>query len=406
MLGLDLLAWKHIPVLLLSYENAASLCRTPRNFLPKGAALPGWWQKWSNMSSTAWFNSMRSSQCVSVYNILEIRIFKYWRSMQCTSIVLTFFYAIITTDSSACPYVSNLILIQGNNEKVHYWGKTNSSWPVFLIFLGDWIAFSVDNTRLSLGFLWTSMNNKNVSANVLSARGKQSICSSCIGGGSGAPSVPCGTFTLQFPVGNWSSFGGVGRHCWVCWGWAGSLPCSQGVPAALHGDGAAPAWGEMRVRVEELRQGWLFLLKWVKIPHIPESDFNWQQWESILMLKTRSFFFFFFFFLFSFSFAVCMSGFNQSLLCEMFQLGLNKLFALLWYGPVDYRWNYIKRLQRLIMPESFQYSPHQLTLSAHYINNLGEAIISKARVLHLPSLCTCISKISYMLVHLAWPIYA
>lgn len=80
-------------------------------------------QKWSNMSSVAWFNSMRSSQCVSVYIILEIRIFKYWRSIQCTSIVLTFFCAIITTDSSACPYVSDLILIQGNNEKVHYWGK-------------------------------------------------------------------------------------------------------------------------------------------------------------------------------------------------------------------------------------------------------------------------------------------
>lgn len=129
-------------------------------------------QKWSNMSSIAWFNSTRASQCVSVYIILEIRIFKYWRSIQCTGIVLTFFYAIITTDSSAYPYVSNLIVIQGNNEKVHYWGKTNSSWPVFLIFLGNWIAFSVDNTRLYLGLLWTPMNNKNVSVNVLSARGK------------------------------------------------------------------------------------------------------------------------------------------------------------------------------------------------------------------------------------------
>lgn len=115
---------------------------------------------------------------------------------------------------------------------------------------------------------------------------------------------------------------------------------------------------------------------------------------------------FFFFFLFSFSFTVCMSGFNQSVLCEMFQLGLKKLFALLWYGPVDYRWNYIKRLQRLITPESFQCSPHQLTLSAHYINNLGEAIISKAWELHLPSPCTCIWKLSYMLVHFAWLIYA
>ena len=40
------------------------------------------------------------------------------------------------------------------------------------------------------------------------------------------------------------------------------------------------------------------------------------------------------------------------------------------------------------MPESFQYYSHQLTLSAHYINNLGEAIISKAGELHSPSPCT------------------
>ena len=95
-----------------------------------------------------------------------------------------------------------------------------------------------------------------------------------------------------------------------------------------------------------------------------------------------------FFFLFSFSFTVYMSGFNQWLLCETLQLGLSKLFALLSYRPVDYRWNSIKRLQRLIMPESFQYYPRQLTLSAHYINNLGEAVISKAGELRLPSPCT------------------
>lgn len=65
---------------------------------------------------------------------------------------------------------------------------------------------------------------------------------------------------------------------------------------------------------------------------------------------------------------------------------------------MDYRLNCIRRLQRLITPESFQYYPHQLTLSAHYINNLGEAIISKAEELCLPSHCsTCISKPSHVL---------
>lgn len=51
------------------------------------------------------------------------------------------------------------------------------------------------------------------------------------------------------------------------------------------------------------------------------------------------------------------------------------------------------------MPESFQYYPHQLTLSAHYINSLGEDIISKTGELHLPSPCTvCVHFEAFVLV--------
>lgn len=115
-----------------------------------------------------------------------------------------------------------------------------------------------------------------------------------LGGGSGAPSVPCGTFTLQFPVRNWSSLWGVGRHSCICWAWAGSLPCSRGVSANS-------GWSRAGLSCPRLRRKWgsglkcpgrggCFCSNGSKFPTSLGGDFNRQQRESLLIPKTRFFF--------------------------------------------------------------------------------------------------------------------
>lgn len=76
-----------------------------------------------------------------------------------------------------------------------------------------------------------------------------------LGGGYGALSVPCGTFTRQFPVRKWSGFWCARRHICMCWAWAGSLSCSRGV-AAISGWLMEQGWAELpQARGEAEGQG-------------------------------------------------------------------------------------------------------------------------------------------------------
>lgn len=93
--------------------------------------------------------------------------------------------------------------------------QTLHSLPAFLIVLGKGVAFCVENNRLSLGLMWTSMSKKNRFANVLSTRGKWTVCSSC---------VPVhiwticalGAFSVQFATRK------AARGCCPLWGsWCG-----------------------------------------------------------------------------------------------------------------------------------------------------------------------------------------
>lgn len=125
-LPLGLQAQEHSPVLCLNNNCAGSLCGQTQKAVLKlrFRTLYAACLKSARRSEPAEAAFLRlivwEPHNVSVYIILEIKIFKYWRSIQHTSILLTVFCAIITMDSSACPYVSNLILIHGNNEKLHY----------------------------------------------------------------------------------------------------------------------------------------------------------------------------------------------------------------------------------------------------------------------------------------------
>lgn len=125
-LPLGLQAQEHSPVLCLNNNCAGSLCRQTQKTVLKfrfrtlyAVCLKSACRREPTEASLLRLIVWEPHN-ISVYIILEIKIFKYWRSIQDTSILLTVFYAIITMDSSACPYVSNLILIHGNNEKLHY----------------------------------------------------------------------------------------------------------------------------------------------------------------------------------------------------------------------------------------------------------------------------------------------